>query len=149
MKNLFDKAPYDEIIERLNKLSPASAPQWGKMNVAQMLAHCKGPLKLPLSTTRTPRIFMGRLFGWLIKSKLYNDSPWKPGLPTANDFIVKDERDFKEEKKELLELINKFHNAGPSGINKFPHPLFGKFTEEQWGKSLYKHLDHHLKQFGT
>ena len=149
MKSLFDRAAYDEINQRLNKLSATSTSQWGKMNVAQMLAHCKGPFHVPLSERRIPRTFMGRLLGWMLKSKLYDETPWKQNLPTSPGFVVKDERSFEKEKKELQSLLFKFHHAGPGGINKHPHPFFGKFTEEQWGKSMYKHLDHHLKQFGA
>jgi hypothetical protein len=53
------------------------------------------------------------------------------------------------EKEALLELVNKFYASGPAGITKFPHPFFGSFTPDQWGKSMYKHLDHHLRQFGV
>jgi hypothetical protein len=149
MQSLFDKAAYEEIINRLNKLSPESAAQWGKMNVSQMLAHCKEAFKVPLSEKRLPRMFMGRLIGWMIKSKLYDESPWKQNLPTAPNFIIKDQRNFDKEKKELTDLVNAFYNAGLSGISKYPHPFFGKFAAEQWGKSMYKHIDHHLRQFAV
>jgi hypothetical protein len=149
MKNLFDKDTYAEITERLGKLGPQSKGLWGKMNVAQMLAHSKEAFKVPLSDKKMPRMFLGLLIGWMIKPKLYNDSPWKRNLPTAPNFIIKDQRDFEQEKKELLELINKFHQRGPANVGRFPHPMFGSFTSEQWGKSMYKHLDHHLQQFGV
>ena len=149
MKNLFDKPAYNEITERVNRLSPGSKAQWGKMTVSQMLAHCKEAFKVPLSDKKLPRIFVGILLGWLFKSKLYNEEPWKRNLPTAPNFIIKGDRDFEKEKTELMELVNKFYNAGPSGITKYPHPFFGKFTPEQWGKSMYKHMDHHLMQFGV
>ena len=149
MKNLFDKDTHSEIIQRINSLSPASQRQWGKMNVAQMLAHCKEAFKVPLSDKKMPRMFLGFLIGWMIKSKLYNESPWKQNLPTAPNFIIKDERDFEKEKQELSGLIDQFHNGGPENVGRYPHPLFGTFTKEQWGKAMYKHLDHHLKQFGA
>ena len=149
MQSLFDSNTYNEIIDRLNKLSPTSAAQWGKMNVAQMLAHCKEAFKVPLSEKKIPRIFIGRLLGWMIKSKLYSEDPWKKNLPTAPNFLIKDERNFNQEKQELVDLVNKFYKAGPTGISKHPHPMFGKFTMEQWGKSMYKHIDHHLRQFAA
>jgi hypothetical protein len=149
MKNLFDSSPYNEIMQRLNSLTPQSQRKWGKMDVAQMLAHTGQALKLPLSKEKMPRIFIGRLLGWMIKSKLYNDSPWKQSLPTAPDFIIKDQRVFDEEKVKLSELIRAFHEAGPDGITRFAHPFFGKFSADQWGKSMYKHLDHHFQQFGA
>ncbi|MEP7108730.1 MAG: DUF1569 domain-containing protein [Ferruginibacter sp.] len=149
MKNLFDPVTYNEIIQRLDNLTPQSQRKWGKMEVAQMLAHCKAVFRVPLSEKKLPRIFLGRLLGWMIKSKLYNDVPWKQNLPTAPDFKIKDQRIFDEEKKKLTELVDAFHKAGPDGISKYPHPFFGKFTTDQWGASMYKHLDHHLQQFGV
>lgn len=149
MKSLFDKSTYDEITQRLNSLSLASQRQWGKMNVAQMLAHCKAAFAVPLSDKKMPRSFLGLMVGWMIKAKLYNDSPWKKNLPTAPNFIIKGERDFEKEKQELFGLINQFYNGGPANVGKFPHPMFGTYTPEQWGQSMYKHLDHHLRQFGA
>ncbi len=149
MKSLFDKEAYDEILRRINSLTPQSQRGWGKMEVAQMLAHCKEAFKVPLSDKKMPRIFMGLMLAWMMKSKMYNESPWKKNLPTAPSFLIKDQREFDLEKGELTELISKFYTAGRGNVGKFPHPFFGKFTQEQWGKSMYKHLDHHLKQFGV
>lgn len=149
VKNLFDAATFREVLDRIDQLSPESQRRWGKMNVSQMLAHCKQAFKVPLSNQPMPRMFIGRLLGWAIKHKLYNDSPWQQGLPTAPDFRIKDERDFATEKKELLELVHQFHDRGPGSAGKYPHPMFGAFTPEQWGKSMWKHLDHHLRQFGV
>ena len=149
MNNLFDKDVYTEISNRINSLTPESQRQWGKMNVAQMLAHCKEAFKVPLSKVKMPRMFIGLLIGWAFKKKLYNDEPWKKKLPTAPNFIIKNERDFETEKQELTGLINQFHNSGPDKVGRFPHPMFGTLTTRQWGKSMYKHLNHHLKQFNA
>ena len=94
-------------------------------------------------------LLLGLLVGWMIKSKLYNDSPWKKNLPTAPNFRITDARDFNKEKEELVALINAFHHGGPEKVGRFPHPMFGSFTPQQWGMSMYKHLDHHLQQFGV
>lgn len=149
MKNLFDKAAYEEMTSRIHSLSPQSQRLWGKMNVAQMLAHCKEAFKVPLSDKKMPRMFIGLLLGWAFKKKLYSNEPWKRNLPTAPNFIIKDQRDFEKEKRELAAMIDQFHNAGPGNVGKYPHPMFGSFTAEQWGHSMYKHLDHHLMQFGA
>ena len=149
MKSLFDQTTYTEVLNRLSKIDPKQKPLWGKMNAGQMLAHCKEAFKVPLSEKKLPRMFLGILVGWMVKSKLYNDSPWKHNLPTAPNFIIKDERNAEKEKTELIALINRFYKAGPHGISKFPHPMFGTFTPDQWGMSMYKHIDHHLRQFGV
>jgi len=149
MKNLFDTEVYREVKSRLDALSPESGRIWGKMDVSQMLAHCKAAFMVPLSDKELPRVFIGRLLGWMIKDKLYNDIPWKKNLPTSPAFIVKDTRNFEKEKEELIKLVDTFYKTGPDGISKYPHPFFGSFTPEQWGQSMYKHLDHHLQQFGV
>ena len=149
MKSLFDKGSYEEINQRINALTPNSQRQWGKMEVAQMLAHCKEAFKVPLSDKKIPRMFMGILLSWMMKAKLYNEKPWGKNLPTAPNFLIKDPRNFDTDKKELSDLITKFYPAGEGNIGKFPHPFFGTLTQEQWAKSMYKHLDHHLHQFGV
>ena len=149
VKNLFDKAAFSEIVERINRLTPESQRKWGKMSVSQMLAHCKEAFKVPLSDKPVPRMFIGRLVAWMAKSKLYNEKPWGRNLPTAPSFLIKDERNFNKEKSELLELIVRFNQQDPGNIGRYPHPFFGKLTKEQWGTSMWKHLDHHLIQFGV
>ena len=149
MKSLFDKTTCEEIISRLNKLSPQSKRQWGKMDVAQMLAHCKVAFMVPLNEKKLPRAFVGILLGWMFKKKLYNDQPWKQNLPTSPQFIIKDQRNFETEKQALTALVTEFYTKEPDKVGNHPHPFFGTYTKEQWGKSMYKHIDHHLTQFGV
>jgi hypothetical protein len=149
MKNLFDTTTYNEVMQRLSSLTPQSQRQWGKMDVAQMLAHNKEAFKVPLSDHPMPRMFIGRLLSWMMKSKMYDDKPWSKNLPTSPDFVIKDQRNFEIEKQQLIELVNKFYQSGPDKVGNFPHPFFGSFTKEQWGQSMYKHLDHHLHQFAV
>ncbi len=149
MKSLFEKPVYEEIITRVNSLSTQSERQWGKMNVAQMLAHCKEAFKVPLSEKSPPKIYPFALFGWMMKGKLYDDVPWKQNLPTAPNFKINEERNFENEKTGLITLVSRFHQSNPAAIEKIIHPVFGKYTGVQWGKAMYKHLDHHLRQFGA
>jgi Protein of unknown function (DUF1569) len=149
MKNLLDKETYQELTGRIQNLQPDSKAKWGKMNVAQMIAHVCEAYKVPLSDKPMPRMLIGRLIGWAIKPVLYNDKPWKQNLPTAPNFIITGERNFNEELLKLLELVEQFHTAGSEKIGRFPHPMFGSFTTDQWGMAMYKHLDHHLTQFGV
>lgn len=112
-----------------------------------MLASCTIAFKVPLTETPLPRRFIGRLLGHFIKAKMYNDALWKKNLPTSPDFLIKDQRDFDKEKEQLITLIKKFYAAGPLGISKHPHPL--ENLPGQWGKFIFKHMDHHLQQFGV
>jgi hypothetical protein len=149
MHYLFDQKQSTDIIFRINKLTPDSRPNWGKMNVSQMLAHCQEPLKIALGKATFKRNLFGILFGKLAKKQVVSDKPYKQSLPTAPTFVVKDDRNFETEKTKLLALINEFTQGGEAGLIKDPHPFFGKMTSEEWDKSQLKHLDHHLRQFGV
>ncbi|RYD75992.1 MAG: DUF1569 domain-containing protein [Sphingobacteriales bacterium] len=149
MLNLFETKVHGEVLERMNKLSHHSERKWGKMEVGQMLAHCKEAFRVPLSEKPMKRNILGLLIGWAVKSQLYSDKPWRQNMPTAPNFVIKDKRNFDNEKEGLLELINLFHSKGPGKVGVYPHPMFGRFTSEQWGQAMYKHLDHHLRQFGV
>jgi hypothetical protein len=148
MNSLFEPTAYQEIVARLNQLQKDTPRLWGKMNAAQMLAHCNKAIEIPLSKEQQPRVFIGRIVGPLFRSLLYNDTPYKQSLRTAPNFVISEEKDFEIEKATILKQITTFHQLGEKGITKHPHPFFGKFTPAQWGMSQYKHLDHHLKQFG-
>ncbi len=146
VKNLFDPAVKHDTIDRINKLTPASKALWGKMNVEQILAHLQLPIGIAFGTHQLKGNFILKLIGPLFKSVLYSDKPYKHGLPTDKSFIITDSRNFETERSKLIEILNRF-NEGNMTNDK--HPVFGKFTKEQWSKATWKHLDHHLQQFGV
>ena len=149
MDNLYEQPVYDAIIERIKNLTSTQQALWGKMNVAQMLAHCCVAFSVPLATEPMPRPLIGRLVGWIFKAKLYDEVPYKKSLPTSPAFVIKEEKNFEAEQKQLISLTKEFFTKGRERTGQFPHPMFGTFTSDQWGMSMYKHLDHHLKQFGA
>ena len=149
MKNLFQAEAVEEISQRLEKLNSTSQRQWGKMNVAQMLAHCSCSLRTATGETNPPRIFIGRIIGPLAKPMFSNEKPFQKNTPTDKSFIVSDERDFEKEREELKTLINKFHVGGEALCTTHPHSFFGKLTAKEWATGMYKHLDHHFRQFGA
>jgi len=147
VKNLFDPVVKQEIIDRINKLNLQSRGQWGKMNVSQMLAHVQMPIGIAYGTHQPKGNFVLRLIGPLFKSKLWDTNPYKQSLPTDPTFIMTgDSKDFEKEKTVLLDLINRFTSEN---LVSERHPIFGKLTKENWSKATWKHLDHHLKQFGV
>jgi len=147
VKNLFDPAVKQEIIDRINKLTPGTKPLWGKMNVAQMLAHIQKPIGIAFGTHQPKGSFLLGLLGPLFKSKLWDEKPYKQSLPTDPTFIMTgQEKDFEVEKAAVIEMINRFTETNIAGER---HPVFGKLSRENWSKATWKHLDHHLKQFGV
>ena len=150
MQSLFNQDTQDEIFNRINNLNESSQPNWGKMTVDQMFKHCQLPLevangKLELDTNIG---FFKKLIFKAFKPFMYNDKPWKKNLDTPRQFRVTDKQVFVTEKEKLKTVISDFASR-KNETNWPPHPLFGKFSTEQWGKMQYKHLDHHLTQFGV
>lgn len=150
MKSLFETKSLSEIINRINSLDENKLPDWGKMNVGQMIKHCQIPFGVINGTIKmeTKVGFMKKIIFSLMKPLMYNDKPWKKNVPTGKEFIINEDVIFDVEKGVLIDLINKFHKKKDQ-TEWPPHPVFGKFKAEQWGKMNYKHLDHHLRQFGV
>jgi hypothetical protein len=150
MKNLFEAARVEEVKQRIALLRPDSERQWGTMKPAQVLEHCSRGIETALGDKTPPRVLVGRLLGWFVKPKVMgNDEPLRRNSPTARMFVVEDERDFGAERLRLCGLIDRFAAAGPAGCSSHPHAFFGRLTPGEWAILMYKHLDHHLRQFGV
>ena len=149
MKNLFEQETVDEVIARIDKLQPASERQWGKMDVAQMMAHCSATMDMASGRLNLPRIFIGRILGPLVKPIYTNEKPFSRNSPTDKKLVVADQRDFAREQEQLKLKVRQFHEGGAAKCTRHPHPFFGVLTPEAWARGSYKHLDHHLRQFGA
>ena len=148
MKNLFDASTAEEIKQRIALLRPDSPRQWGIMSPAQAAAHCSAGLELASGERKPPRKAVGWVLGWIIKPMaLGNDSPMRRNAPTM--IAVQDDRNLDVERERLRALVDRFVAAGPEGCTTHPHSFFGRLTPTEWAILTYKHLDHHLRQFGV
>jgi len=149
MRTLFESEAVDELISRIDKLQPASPRQWGKMDIAQMMAHCSATLDMASGRLNPPRIFMGRLFGPLVKAIYTNEKPFSKNSPTDKQLVIADARDFAREQCQLKAKLWQFHQGGEGQCTQHPHPFFGPLSPRDWSRGMYKHIDHHLRQFGA
>jgi hypothetical protein len=151
MKNLFDATVANQVKTRLGKLEPQSERRWGKMTAAQMLAHCSVSMQWAVGELVPEKGSLpARLMGRLVKPMVFrNEDPIRKNSPTARSLVVTDERDLDKERNRLSGLIDKFAAGGTAGCTRNPHSFFGKMTPEEWAILMYKHLDHHLRQFGV
>jgi hypothetical protein len=149
MPSLFEPAVASAILLRIENLTVANQKQWGKMTAAQTLAHLRTVLELGTGDRTEKPNLIGLLLGPIIKKVVLNDKPYKQGLPTGPNFIIKDDKNFEEEKAKLIAVYKKFIERGASMADGFKHPLFGKMTAYEWGFSQWKHFDHHLRQFNA
>ncbi len=139
----------EELFKRIELLNPKSQGLWGKMTVGQMLSHCAIPYEqvLGINTEKPPFYMRILLKGY--KKSMVNDVPYKQNLPTAPSFIRSDTYDFTTEKTRLMDLIETVQKLGPEKIATIPSLSLGKLTALEWNNLLYKHIDHHLTQFGV
>ena len=149
MKNLFQPDAVDEVISRIDQLQPAAQRVWGKMDAAQMMAHCSAALDMASGRLNPPRAFIGRVLGPLARPIYSNDKPFSKNNPTDKTLVVADPRDFTREQEQLKLKLRQFHQGGEAQCTKNPHPFFGRITSAELATGMYKHLDHHLRQFGA
>jgi len=150
MKNVFDPAVTTELIHRMEHLNPQSPALWGKMSVDQMLAHCCVAYEMAF-TDKHPKAnpVMRFLLKNFVKKGVVNEVPYKKNLPTAPAFRIKNEKNFGEEKARLISFVEQTLAAGEGAFEGKESPSFGPMTAKEWNNLLYKHLDHHLTQFGV
>jgi Protein of unknown function (DUF1569) len=151
MKNLFEAGRASEVKARVEKLKTTSERKWGKMNPAQAMAHCAASLETAVGDSIPPRMFIGRILGGFIKGKaLGDDGHMIRNSPTVPAFVMLGtERELETERARVIALLDRFVAEGPAGCTKHPHSFFGVMTPEEWAILMYKHLDHHPRQFGA
>jgi len=150
MKNIFNSSDCQEIIARINQLTPTTKAVWGKMSVSQMLAHCNVTYELVYDNKHPqPKGFMKFILKLLVKNTVVSEKPYKHSSQTAPVFIISDEKDFEVEKKRLVDYITKTQQLGEKEFDGRESHSFGTLNKTEWNNMFYKHLDHHLRQFGV
>lgn len=146
MKTILDIKTVTELVGRINLLQADSQAQWGKMDAYQMLKHCTLSEEMFHGKKTYKRLFIGRLFGSMaLKGILKNETPMKKNQPTHPEMKITGTGNFEHERAKWVELLQAYPTFSN---NQFIHPFFGKMTAGQIGNYVYKHTDHHLRQFG-
>ena len=141
LPNIFDKNVTQGLIARINQLKADSQPKWGKMTAPQMLAHCNVTYEMVYTEK-----FILKLF---VKNIVVSEKPYKRNSQTAPAFLITDTRDFEIERKRLIDYLNQTQALGAKSFDNKDSNSFGKLSIEEWNNMFYKHLDHHLTQFGV
>jgi Protein of unknown function (DUF1569) len=145
-RHLLDDDTYAQVLQRIGTLTPQSTRRWGKMDAAQMLAHCAEVLEVTNGKALNNTPWFIRMIGPLVKRVITSDKPYRHDSPTHPQYVMTSSKDFTHERARLLEVLAALRAAGPRPIQ---HPIFGKMSADEVGWSAYKHLDHHLQQFGA
>ena len=148
--DLFDPLCLADTKARVARLTPDARPLWGKMDVAQMLAHCNVAYEIEY-TDRHPRpnAFVRLVIKWFVKDKVCGPRPYARNARTAPMFKVTEPRDFEAERQRLVDYLNRTHALGPVYFDGRESASFGRLSELEWNRMFSKHLEHHLTQFGV
>lgn len=135
------------ICERINSVTSASVPRWGRMDAKAMLTHLRdsalmalGELKVADKGKRVFQVFP-------VKHLILYVAPFPKGAPTAPELLVPDEAPVDDIRSEFVSLLERIGTGPREGYGP-AHPLFGRLSFREWGVVTYKHTDHHLRQFG-
>lgn len=146
-KSLFDSNVLEEVKARIDAIQPSAAPQWGKMSPAQMLAHCAEVQEVLNGKPLLDTPFIVMLMKGMIRKMVVGTKPYPHESRTHPQYIMKGEFDFQKEKERLVGALNQGY--ADVSVPRSEHTLFGAMTADESGWAGYKHLDHHLTQFGA
>lgn len=151
LPDIFSEEVSRKIVDRLNNLTPESERLWGKMDVAKMLAHCNVAYEMIYEPGKHPKpnFFMQIILKLFVKRIVVGEKPYKKNNPTAPAFVIKSDKDFEKERTRLVEYVEKTQKLGRDHYEGLESNGFGKLTAEEVNNMMYKHLDHHLRQFGV
>ena len=149
MPSLFEPETKRSILERLGGLTSGASRQWGKMDAAQMMAHCSVAMEAGTGDKPLKQALIGKIFAPFVRSSFLGEKPFGKNSPTDPTFVISDARDFAREKERLTALVARFCERGPAEAGRHTHSFLGKITGDDWGVVMYKHLDHHLRQFSA
>lgn len=150
MKNIFSTPVTEELISRVNSLSIDTKPQWGKMSVDQMLAHCNIAYEMTFTDKHPkPNALIRFMLKTFVKKGVVNEKPYPKNGRTAPAFIIADARNFEDERARLIAFLQKCRDYGPNYFDGKESLSFGEMSTQEWNNLFYKHLDHHLTQFGV
>ena len=150
MKNLFEYNDAREVIVRIDNLSNTTQGLWGKMTVSQMLAHCNVTYEFVYDNIHpVPNGFKKFMLKLFVKPFVVGEKPYKRNIRTAPEFLMTDDKDFDKEKQRLIDYLNKTQELGEAHFDNKESRSFGHLSVKEWNIMFYKHLDHHLGQFGV
>jgi hypothetical protein len=149
--NIYSPETTVELATRISSLTNETPALWGKMNAGQMLSHCCVAYQQVLGeNTDKPGMVMKWMLKTFFKQSMVNEVPYRPNLPTGPTFVRLNQNfDIETEKGKLIAYVQKIQELGPEQLSARPSLSLGKLSAMEWNNLLYKHIDHHLRQFGV
>jgi hypothetical protein len=150
VKSIWKPEDVKEMVKRIDTLGPDTRPKWGTMSVGQMLAHCNVSYELVYEDKHPkPNAFLRFILKALVKNTVVNEKPYKHNTRTGPQFVIKESKEFAAEKDRLVAYVLRTQQLGESHFHGKASHSFGPLQAQEWNNMFYKHLDHHLSQFGA
>jgi hypothetical protein len=147
MKSIWETGARRELQTRFGALKPDARPAWGRMNAPKMVTHVADSLRMALGELAcSPKASPLRYTP--IKQLVIYVLPWPKGVPTAPELLARAPASWATDVADLNGLIERLGSRGPAGPFGV-HPAFGRLTGRTWGALMYRHMNHHLTQFGA
>jgi hypothetical protein len=150
MKTLSCATDRQEVLTRINNLSPADRAIWGKMSVHQMVCHLTDSYLCALgekTASFQTGLFQRTIMKWVA---LHVPLPWPKGIATRPEMEQgkggSAPIEFNQDRTVLVAVVSRFGDEMPQPA--LQHPIFGLMTAADWFCWGYLHADHHLRQFG-
>lgn len=150
MPTIRDENTRSMLIGRISKLTGGETPLWGKMTAEQMMSHLVQAGDLPFEASVPDRsTFMGRT---IIKPLILYVLPMPKEVKISPEMNQQEKgrppQGFDIDRELLYTSLEKLGTL-PTDHKCLEHPFFGKMSAKEWAVIAYKHIDHHLKQFGV
>lgn len=150
MKNLANDVVLDELVTRLQHLTPSHAAVWGTMNGQQMARHLGDASEAVLKRRPFASKSRGKpspLRKFLLLHVLRQmPRGIKAGADPAGAAV--DPTDFAADLARAVTLLRELAAASPEALVA-AHPVLGPMSRANWMRWAYLHTDHHLRQFGV
>ncbi len=148
-RSLRDEKGRQSILDRLEALTPEHPRLWGRMKPVQLLPHLAGGLRLALGERKLEASPPGPVRGALLRYLAIHCLPWPKGkIQSPPGAFGTPSLGWNRDRDVVAELIERFATTPPGRLAD-AHPSFGRMRPRDWDVLQYRHLDHHLRQFGV
>jgi len=136
-----------ELTDRIGAVTPDRRAEWGTFSAPKMVCHLADSLKMAMGDLKVAPKWLPIRFTPL-KQLIIFAAPFPKGTPTAPELLVRQPREWANDVSEVQDLLARAGSARTT--DAWPdHPAFGKLSKRAWGVLIYRHMDHHLRQFGA
>ena len=146
MHSLRNETIRNGLIQRLQHLTPETKPQWGKLDAPRLLCHLADTLAMSIGDLPTKSKNTKAFHRFPLKHLIIYVLPFPKGVNTAPELLSSSPIDFESDRSRVVNLICRL--AATPDANGPEHPFFGPLTNKEWNALQWKHINHHLKQFG-